>query len=170
MLKAHNPILWRGMMMFVLLVANIIATQANADTLSGSVYSGSEAMRANGVDVAVVTDVRRVTVQQQSGPIGQYAPVAIGTLLGGLVGNTIGDGATRTAATAVLAAAGGAAGHMAGQYISRDEAVEFILRKDDGRLIAVTQPVDSQSQYIGIGDRVRLIQGSNLRVVKLNTY
>jgi outer membrane lipoprotein SlyB len=170
MLKANNPVFWRGMMMFVLLVCNFVASQANAGGLSGSVYGGSESMRANSVDVAVVTDVRRVTVQQQSGVIGQYAPVAIGSLLGGLVGNTIGDGATRTAATAVLAAAGGAAGHMTGQYISRQDAVEFILRKQDGRVIAITQPLDNQSQYIGVGDRVRLIQGANLRVVKLSSY
>ncbi len=152
MLKANNPVFWRGMMMFVLLVCNFVASQANAGGLSGSVYGGSESMRANSVDVAVVTDV------------------AIGSLLGGLVGNTIGDGATRTAATAVLAAAGGAAGHMTGQYISRQDAVEFILRKQDGRVIAITQPLDNQSQYIGVGDRVRLIQGANLRVVKLSSY
>lgn len=158
------------MVMFALLTCQFFASQSHAGPITGSDYDRNESMRANAVNTATIEDMRKVVVHQNQGAIGQYGATAVGGLLGGLLGNSVSSGNKRVAATAVLAAVGGAAGYKANQYLSKDDALEIILRMNDGRFIAVTQPIDHESQYLQTGDKVRLIQGANLRVVKINTY
>ena len=151
----------------------VLSANANADYYSsGSVYGSNETMRASNVDVAQVVEMRRVQiVNQNQGMVGQYALPAFGGVLGGVIGNAIGNNnTTRTIATVVLTAAGGMAGNAANEYMQKQAGIEYILRRDNGQHFAVTQPEDAQSSRIGVGDTVRLVQGANLRVVKIGTY
>lgn len=154
----------------VLVFAMLVSSVALAENVSGSVYGSNEVMRTAGVEVAEVVDIRRVTVQQQpNNMVGQYGLPALGGVLGGIVGNTIGDGTKRALATVLLTAGGAYAGQKVNEYSAKGDGIEFILKKDDGKYFAVTQPLDEQSNYIGIGDKVRLVQGAYLRVVKLGS-
>lgn len=157
---------------FMLVVAVVISANAQAENVSGSVYGSNETMRVSSVDVAQVVEMRRVQiVNQQPTMVGQYALPVLGGLAGGVIGNAIGNNnTTRTLATVVLTAAGGYAGNTANEYMQKQNGIEFILKKDDGKFFAVTQPEDETTARINVGDSVRLVQGASLRVIKLGNY
>ncbi len=156
----------------LLVVAVVMSANVQAESLSGSVYGSSETMRVSSVDVAQVVEMRRVQiVNQQQNMVGQYALPVLGGVVGGVIGNAIGNNnTTRSLATVVLTAAGGYAGSTANEYMQKQNGIEFILRKDDGKFFAVTQPEDGTTARINVGDTVRLVQGASLRVVKLGSY
>lgn len=80
----------------------------NNDTLSGDVYTASEAKQVQNVSYGTIVNVRQVQIQggDDSNVIGAIG----GAVLGGFLGNTIGGGTGRSLATAAGAVAGGVAG------------------------------------------------------------
>lgn len=79
----------------------------NNDTLSGDVYTASEAKQVQNVSYGTIVNVRQVQIQggDDSNVIGAIG----GAVLGGFLGNTIGGGTGRSLATAAGAVAGGVA-------------------------------------------------------------
>ncbi len=80
----------------------------NNDTLSGDVYTASEAKQVQNVSYGTIVNVRPVQIQggDDSNVIGAIG----GAVLGGFLGNTVGGGTGRSLATAAGAVAGGVAG------------------------------------------------------------
>lgn len=80
----------------------------NNDTLSGDVYTASEAKQVQNVSYGTIVNVRQVQIQggDDSNVIGAIG----GAVLGGFLGNTVGGGTGRSLATAAGAIAGGVAG------------------------------------------------------------
>jgi len=137
-----------------------------ADSI-GSGYSSNDVRRIQNVITGRVQDMRQVSVQNTSWGAGQVGSAAIGSVVGGLIGQSVGNGSTRAGATAVLALVGGAVGYKVNDLLSEGKGVEFIVNLDDGRTIAITQGLDTETNAINVGDRVRLIQGSSVRVARL---
>lgn len=152
----------------VAFVTAFSAMAANAGNLSGSSYEGNEARRMQYLQTGTVEDIREVTVTDRSN-MGQYGSMGIGGALGGLLGQKIGNGNGRIAATVVMAAVGAAAGNKVNEYVSTDKALEIIVSLDDGRAVAITQTLDNDASSLQVGDRVRIIQGANVRVVRMRT-
>ena len=77
----------------------------NNDTLSGDVYTASEAKQVQNVSYGTIVNVRPVQIQggDDSNVIGAIG----GAVLGGFLGNTVGGGTGRSLATAAGAVAGG---------------------------------------------------------------
>jgi len=95
--------------LMISLVGFTLAGCVNNDSLSGDVYSASEAKQVQRVTYGTIVNVRPVQIQggDDNNAIGAIG----GAVLGGFLGNTIGGGTGRSLATAAGAVAGGVAGH-----------------------------------------------------------
>ena len=139
------------MMMRLLVVALAGITLAgcvNDNTLSGDVYSASEAKQIQTVTYGTLVSVRPVQIQggDDSNVIGAIG----GAVLGGFLGNTVGGGAGRSLATAAGAVAGGVAGQGVQGSLNKSQGVELEIRKDDGNTIMVVQKQASSLSLIHI--------------------
>ncbi|EXU75940.1 outer membrane lipoprotein SlyB [Erwinia mallotivora] len=121
----------------VALTSVTLAGCANNSTLSGDVYSASEARQVQSVTYGTLVSVRPVQIQggDENNVIGAIG----GAVLGGFLGNTIGGGTGRSLATAAGAVAGGVAGQGVQGAMNKSEGVELEIRKDDGNTIMVVQ-------------------------------
>lgn len=152
------------MMMRLLVVALAGITLAgcvNDNTLSGDVYSASEAKQIQTVTYGTLVSVRPVQIQggDDSNVIGAIG----GAVLGGFLGNTVGGGAGRSLATAAGAVAGGVAGQGVQGSLNKSQGVELEIRKDDGNTIMVVQK-QAASRY-AVGQRVSMASnGSQVTV------
>jgi len=121
----------------VSLIGFTLAGCANDSTLSGDVYSASEAKQVQNVTYGTVVNVRKVQIQ--GGDDNNVIGALGGAVLGGFLGNTVGGGAGRSLATAAGAVAGGVAGQGVQGAVNKSQGVELEIRKDDGNTIMVVQ-------------------------------
>lgn len=115
----------------------ILAGCTNTNTLSGDVYSASQAKQVQTVTYGTLISARPVTIQ--GGNNTNLAGAIGGAVLGGFLGNTIGGGRGRNLATAAGAVAGGVAGQGIESALNRSNGVELEIRQDDGKTIIVVQ-------------------------------
>ena len=124
-------------LLVVTLAGITLAGCANTSTLSGDVYSASEAKQVQTVTYGTIVSMR--PVQMQAGEDSNVIGALGGAVLGGFLGNTIGGGSGRSLATAAGAVAGGVAGQSATGAMNRTQGVELEIRRDDGSTIMVVQ-------------------------------
>ncbi|TDQ57339.1 outer membrane lipoprotein SlyB [Mesocricetibacter intestinalis] len=142
----------------VVLLSLGMAGCANTDIYSGNVYSGNQAKEARSISYGTIVSVRAVKIQADNqGVIGTVG----GGVLGGIGGSAIGGGTGRAIATAVGAVAGAVLGSKVEEKATQVDAVELVIKKDDGQEIVVVQKADSSYQR---GARVRIVGGSSLNV------
>ena len=84
--------------------------------------------------------------------------------LAGIAGSAIGGGTGRALATAVGAVAGAVVGSKVEEKASQVNAIEMVIRKDDGKEIVVVQKAEAN---LVPGARVRIVGGSRLNVSAL---
>lgn len=123
-------------------------------SMSGDVYSASQAKRVQTVTFGTLVSVRPVQIEggETAGTLGAVG----GAVLGGLLGNTVGGGTGRTLATAAGAVAGGVAGNSIGELAARGNGVELEIRTDNKENIVVVQKAGSTR--FSPGQRVRMAQ------------
>ncbi|OIV46640.1 hypothetical protein BK025_10045 [Sodalis sp. TME1] len=146
----------------VALAGMTLAGCANNSTLSGDVYSASEAKQVQSVTYGTLVGVRPVQIHggEDSNVIGAIG----GAVLGGFLGNTVGGGSGRSLATAAGAVAGGVAGSSVEGAVNRTQGVELEVRKDDGNTIMVVQK--QGNTRFSVGQRVAL--ASNGRTITVS--
>ncbi|WP_258328439.1 outer membrane lipoprotein SlyB [Citrobacter farmeri] len=110
---------------------------ANTDSLSGDVYTASEAKQVQNVTYGTIVNVRPVKIQ--AGDNDNVIGAIGGAVLGGFLGNTVGGGTGRSLATAAGAVAGGVAGQGVQGAMNKTQGIELEIRKDDGSTIMVVQ-------------------------------
>ncbi|WP_320910022.1 outer membrane lipoprotein SlyB [Citrobacter farmeri] len=110
---------------------------ANTDSLSGDVYTASEAKQVQNVTYGTIVNVRPVKIQ--AGDNDNVIGAIGGAVLGGFLGNTVGGGTGRSLASAAGAVAGGVAGQGVQGAMNKTQGVELEIRKDDGSTIMVVQ-------------------------------
>ena len=110
---------------------------ANTDSLSGDVYTASEAKQVQNVTYGTIVNVCPVKIQ--AGDNDNVIGAIGGAVLGGFLGNTVGGGTGRSLATAAGAVAGGVAGQGVQGAMNKTQGVELEIRKDDGNTIMVVQ-------------------------------
>ncbi len=150
----------------VLCAILLVSVNSHAADTRGVHYDSNEVLRVQSVLIGTVEDMRMVEIDERS-TWSQTAGVGIGATLGGLAGGQFGKGKGKTAMTVVMAAMGGGIGNEVEQIMNTVKGIEFIVMLNDGRTVAVTQAFDSDSSSIQPGDRVRIVEGRNTRVVKL---
>ncbi|WP_413738948.1 outer membrane lipoprotein SlyB [Sodalis sp. RH21] len=148
-------------LLVVTLAGLTLAGCASNNSLSGDVYSASEAKQVQSVTYGTLVGVRPVQIQggDDSNVIGALG----GAVLGGFLGNTLGGGTGRSLATAAGAVAGGVAGQGVQGAANRTQGVELEVRKDDGNTIMVVQK-QGNTRY-SVGQRVAIASnGRNVTV------
>ncbi|MEH2921445.1 glycine zipper 2TM domain-containing protein [Samsonia erythrinae] len=149
-------------LLVVTLAGITLAGCANTSTLSGDVYSASEAKQVQTVTYGTIVSTRPVQIQagENSDVIGALG----GAVLGGFLGNTLGGGTGRSLATAAGAVAGGVAGQSATGALNRTQGIELEIRRDDGSTIMVVQKQGDTK--FSVGQRVAM--SSNGRSVTVS--
>ncbi|WP_246521987.1 outer membrane lipoprotein [Neoroseomonas terrae] len=110
------------------------------------------------VSAGTIVGMRPVQVQGSRSGVG----AAGGAVAGGLIGSTIGgDWRARTVAGVVGALAGGLAGGAIEEGVTRGNAMEFIIRDDNGQMRSVIQ---TNEQNLGVGERVIMTQTDRVRL------
>ncbi|MEI2264744.1 glycine zipper 2TM domain-containing protein [Erwinia sp. CGal63] len=147
--------------MIVALAGVTLAGCSNTSTLSGDVYSASEAKQVQSVTYGTLVGVK--PVQIQAGDDENIIGALGGAVLGGFLGNTVGGGSGRSLATAAGAIAGGLAGQGVQGTMNKTQGVQLEIRKDDGSTIMVVQK-QGNSQF-AVGQRVAMASnGSQITV------
>ncbi|WP_342320851.1 outer membrane lipoprotein SlyB [Kosakonia sp. BYX6] len=146
----------------VSLIGFTLAGCVNNDTLSGDVYSASEAKQVQNVTYGTIVNVR--PVQIQGGDDNNVIGALGGAVLGGFLGNTVGGGTGRSLATAAGAVAGGVAGQSVQGSLNKTQGVELEIRKDDGNTIMVVQKQGNTRFAAG----QRVVMASNGRQITVS--
>ncbi|EMH4160928.1 outer membrane lipoprotein SlyB [Pluralibacter gergoviae] len=146
----------------VSMVGLTLAGCVNDSSLSGDVYSASEAKQVQNVTYGTIVHVRPVKIQggDDTNAIGAIG----GAVLGGFLGNSVGGGAGRKLATAAGAVAGGVAGQGVQGVMNKSNGVELEIRKDDGNTIMVVQKQGDTRFAVG----QRVVMASNGRDVTVS--
>lgn len=137
----------------------VLALSACAPTRTNSTYSANEIGQTAQVSYGVIVSMRPVTVQSQD--------TGLGALGGGAVGATAGSfiGRNDVRANILGAILGGVAGAVAGNAVEKSagtgQAMEFIIREDDGRTVSVVQ---TNGEGFRPGDRVVLTRGARTHI------
>jgi outer membrane lipoprotein SlyB len=110
------------------------------------------------VSSGTIVGMRPVAVSGTRTGIGAGA----GAVSGGLIGSTIGgDWRARTVGGVVGALAGGLAGAAIEEGVTRGNAMEFIIRDDNGQTRSVIQ---TNELGLTVGERVLITQGDRVRL------
>ncbi len=158
--------MWIAILMAVPYV--VAPAQAWDGDLGGNQYNAPEARRYQRVQLGVVEDIREVVITRESQSAG-YVGAGVGAIVGGVIGNAAGHGNGRMVASALGGTIGGIAGKMAGDYVGHEvkRSVEIIVSMGNGNAVSIVQELDPETANLRPGDRVRLIEGQAIRVVKI---
>lgn len=110
------------------------------------------------VEYGTIVGMRPVNVQGTRSGLG----AGTGAVAGGLIGSTIGgDWRARTVGGVIGALAGGVAGAAVEEGVTRGNAMEFIVRGDDGQTRAIVQ---TNELGLTVGERVVITQTDRVRL------
>lgn len=132
------------------------------DSLSGDVYSRSEARSGQSVQSGRITNIRYVKIEG-----GNQAGAIVGGLAGGAMGSNIGSGRSANTAGAI---GGALVGSMVGSHVQQSagsrQGIEITVRLDSGSSVAVVQEENPKNPSgFRVGQRVRVLySGSSMRV------
>lgn len=122
-------------------------------------YSSASVGEAMTTYAGVVTNMRRVQIQEGDKLTDNVAGGVVGGLIGGVGGHMIGGGRGNTAATVGGALLGAGAGALAQRALSEQEGLEYTVKLDSGSMMTVVQGTDSP---LAVGQRA-LVQVSKNR-------
>ncbi|HQU01246.1 MAG: hypothetical protein B7Z78_02075 [Rhodospirillales bacterium 20-60-12] len=135
---------------------------ACAPTNTNTTYSTAAIGQTGYVTYGQILSERPVAVVGQGGGIGTLAGGAVGATAGSFIGGP-GGGAVNVLGAIGGAIVGGLVGNAVGTSATSGQAVEFIIRQDDGTTISVVQTNELQLQP---GDRVQIIRGNRTRLAR----
>lgn len=134
----------------VTLLAAVSMSACVTTSTSGSVYRPYQTQNEMTVRMAVVEQVREVTIAQGNSGVGTLT----GAALGNIAGSSMGGGRGSTATGIVGAVVGGIVGHNIESQNNMRKGLEITVRLDNGELRAITQDADEMFRP---GERVRLL-------------
>lgn len=135
-------------------VLGLTALSACTPQQNASVLPAGQTMVAQEVQFGTVVSSRAVTVQGSQ--TNQVIGAIVGGVAGAALGNEVGKGTGKVLATGAGATAGAAAGQAAGRAAGTTQSIEWTVRLDSGRAIAVVQG----SPVFAVGQRVQVITGN----------
>ncbi len=144
-----------------LAVLGLVLTGCAANYKSSS-YQGGQVQQAMKVKLATVLEIRDVEIQAQNSGTGATVGAAIGGTAGAYSSNR--SGVVSSIAGALL---GGVVGNAAEKAINAKTGIEITYRLDGSNdIMALVQEKD-ESDPIQVGDRIKIVEGSTTRAVKL---
>lgn len=145
----------------VVIAATLLLTGCAVAPRSGNAYSQGEALNMMSVRMGTLEGARMVKLEGSRSGAGLLA----GGAIGGIAGSAIGGGKGKTIATILGALAGAGVGANMEERSTASQALELVIRMDNGELVAVIQEMSSES--FSFGQRVRVLSnGRQVRVTR----
>jgi outer membrane lipoprotein SlyB len=135
----HKTIVSRAL----LVVCMGLSAAGCARQIGGDVVEGRSIGSAVRTERGVIESARYVTVQESETLQGNVTGGVIGGLAGGAAGSLIGGGFGRVVAIGAGAIAGAALGALTEQRLSNQNAIEYIVKLQNGELFSVVQGLDN---------------------------
>jgi len=144
---------------FPIILLAALPLWACGSRFSADEYSARAVQQANPVQQGVIAGSRRVAIAA-----GGEAGAAAGAAAGGVLGSAAAAGNSVSGALGAVGGAlvGGLVGSAAERSSANTDAVEYLVRRNDGELVSVTQ---RDAVPIPLGTRVLVITGNQARVV-----
>lgn len=134
-------------------VLALFAVTGCARDIGGNVYSESSVNEAVPTYEGTIVSVEQVVVKGNEKVSENKTGALLGGVAGGVAGNMIGKGKGRTAMTALGALAGAVGGAYAEDALTKQTAMRYTVKLEDGRMFSVVQGKDIIYQR---GQKVRL--------------
>lgn len=151
------PVPFRPVLAIACLVAVLGLSACAGPRNTNTTYSPADIGRSAQVSYGVIVSMRPVTIQGQSG-VGTLGGAAAGGVAGSFIG---GDPRVNILGAIGGAIIGGIAGTAMDRSVNSGEAMEFIIREDDGQTVSVVQTNEERFQP---GERVVLTRGARTRI------
>ncbi|MEK7991271.1 MAG: glycine zipper 2TM domain-containing protein [Thiotrichaceae bacterium] len=136
-----------------------------ATSKDGDVYSRDQSQKIQTVETGKLIDIRTVKIEGTKSSIGTIG----GGVIGGIAGSTVGGGRGSAIAAAVGAIVGGIAGSAVEEGTTRQDGVELTIELDSGKVIALVQGFEHESEFM-VNDRVRVLHsGRESRVYRVGS-
>jgi outer membrane lipoprotein SlyB len=132
-------------------MATSLALASCARQISPGVHTGNTVGEVQSTYVGTLQSARVVMVQEDELLEDNRTGGLIGGVAGGAAASRVGQGTGKAVAIAGGALAGAALGALAERGIKRQQAMEYIVRLDNGQLLTVVQGLEPQ---ISVGQRV----------------
>ena len=145
----------------VVAVAAMLALGACAPQNTNTTYTGADIGRSAEVSYGVIVSMRPVTVQGGRSGVGTLGGAAAGATAGSFIG---GDPRTHILGAIGGAIVGGIAGTAVESSVTTGQAVEFIIRQDNGQTISVVQ---TNEEGFRPNERVVLTRGARTRIARV---
>ncbi|MGC8524556.1 MAG: glycine zipper 2TM domain-containing protein [Acidibrevibacterium sp.] len=160
-MRTFTDLSWR-LVIGLLALGGLVLTTACTGTPANSTYSGYGVGRTAYVTYGTIVSMRNVVVQGGDSGVGTIG----GAALGGVAGSFIGGNSFRGNLLGAVGGAllGGLVGNTAESELSKGNAVEFIIRQDDGQTISVVQTNENNFRP---GQRVAIIRGDRTRLAPI---
>lgn len=132
----------------------LISLTACHSRYGGSTYSGAQARQAQYEEWGVIESMDYVLIKDQNTGVA----AAGGAVAGGVIGSSIvRPGPGRLVGGAIGALAGAAIGYGVEEAATTREALEYVVRLEDGARIVVVQEDDGYEAPFRPGDHVRVL-------------
>ena len=142
----------------------LLGVSACAPTNTNSTYSSAAIGQPAAIGHGTIISMRPVIVKNPNTGLG----ATTGAVAGGAIGSTIGGDWRANVLSAVGGAlVGGVVGNAVENQTGTGQAVEFIIREDDGQTISVVQTNEDNFQP---GERVTLVFGDRTRLTRGGPY
>jgi outer membrane lipoprotein SlyB len=143
----------------LLAVSLVLGVAACAPVNTNTTYNANDIGRTASISYGVIVSMRAVEIQGPQSGVGTVG----GAVAGGVAGSYIGHGDPRAGVLGVIGGAiiGGIAGNAIERSATTGQAVEFIIRQDDGQTISVVQ---TNEDNFHPGERVVLTRGARTRI------
>ena len=128
-----------------------------ATDINDNAHSLSSVGHASAVAQGVIVDVRTVSIQGSNG-----AGSVLGGVAGGVAASTIGRGAGSVLASVGGALAGAFIGGITQNELTKQQALQYIVRLADGDMINVIQGLNNP---LSVGQKVFVLYGKETRLI-----
>lgn len=134
-----------------------LAAVGCAANINDNAYKLSSVGQASAVAQGVIVDVRTVSIQGSSG-----TGSVLGGVAGGVAASTIGHGAGSVLASVGGALAGAFIGGITQNELTKQQALQYIVRLTDGDMINVIQGLNNP---LSVGQKVFVLYGKETRLI-----
>lgn len=142
--------------LFFVVMTCLVAVGCAAD-INDNAYKLSSVGQASAVAQGVIVDVRTVSIQGSSG-----TGSVLGGVAGGVAASTIGRGAGSVLASVGGALAGAFIGGITQNELTKQQALQYIVRLTDGDMINVIQGLNNP---LSVGQKVFVLYGKETRLI-----
>lgn len=142
--------------LFFVVMTCLVAVGCAAD-INDNAYKLSSVGQASAVAQGVIVDVRTVSIHGSSG-----AGSVLGGVAGGVAASTIGRGAGSVLASVGGALAGAFIGGITQNELTKQQALQYIVRLTDGDMINVIQGLNNP---LSVGQKVFVLYGKETRLI-----